>query len=498
MGGNMNESKNDMSDSADSVRSLIAELGSKEKMVDRYSKIFGAYDIRGIVGKEIDSLMVRDISRAFGEYLCSQRIGHFLIGHDNRWSSAAFAEAASFGLREYGHKVTHIGLASTPLIYWYGAEGGFDGSIAISASHLPPNYNGLKLCTRDALPLSSEHGLPEIADILRKPWSAPSHQCGEVVRYVSPLAEYAREIRRHLKPVRPLRVAVDAGNGLGGMATEVVFAPIDTVELWRLNFHQDSKFPARPSNPLEPAALDQLASVVKKHGLDFGLAFDGDADRAIVVDEQGKMVLPDAIGGLIAVYTLKIAPGATILHDLRVSRAIPERIKAADGQSVRSRVGHAFIKRAMREHNAIFAMELSGHYYYADLHYTDSGQRTLVELINIVSAENKPLSSLVKPFEIYPTSGEINLEVTDRAGLLAGLEARHRDGKLDHLDGVSVDYPDWWFNVRPSNTESLVRINIGAINAATLGEKRRSLLNEVDELSAQSKMESSKSFNKTS
>jgi phosphomannomutase len=466
-------------------------------MVDRYKKIFGAYDIRGIVGKEIDSLMVRDISRAFGEYLCPQRIGHFLIGHDDRWSSAAFAEAASFGLREHGHKVTHIGLASTPLVYWYGAEGGFDGSIAITASHLPPNYNGLKLCSLDALPLSSEHGLSEVADILRKPRSAPSHQCSEIVHYISPLPEYAREIRRHLKPVRPLKVAVDAGNGMGGMATEVIFAPIDTVELWRLNFHPDGKFPARPPNPLEPGALDQLASVVKKHGLDFGVAFDGDADRAIVVNEQGKMVPPDTIGGLIALHTLKTAPGATILHDLRVSRAIPQQIKEGGGQPVRSRVGHAFIKRAMREHNAIFAMELSGHYYYADLHYTDNGQRTLVELINIISAEKKPLSSLTKPFEIYPTSGEINLKVADQAGLLAGLEARHKDGNLNHLDGISVDYPDWWFNARPSNTESVVRINIGAVNSTILSEKHRSLLNEVDELSNQLKMKNSRRLTKT-
>jgi phosphomannomutase len=448
--------------------------------MDRYAKIFGAYDIRGIVGEEIDSLVVRDISRAFGEYLCPQRIGHFLIGHDHRWSSAAFAEAASFGLREHGHKVTHIGLASTPLVYWYGAEGGFDGSIAITASHLPPNYNGLKLCSLDALPLSSEHGLSEIADILRKPRKKISSQkCSEVVRCVSPLSEYAREIRRHLKLVRPLRVAVDAGNGLGGMTTETVFAPIDTVELWRLNFHPDGKFPVRTSNPLEPGALDQLASVVKKHGLDFGVAFDGDADRAIVVNEQGKMVPPDAIGGLIALHTLKTAPGATILHDLRVSRAIPQQIREVGGQPVRSQVGHAFIKRAMREHNAIFAMELSGHYYYADLHYTDNGQRTLVELINIISAEKKPLSILMKPFEIYPTSGEINLEVADRDKALLALETKYRSGRIDHLDGLSVDYDDWWFNARPSNTEPVLRLNVGATTKALLEEKRRELLGQI-------------------
>jgi phosphomannomutase len=254
-----------------------------------------------------------------------------------------------------------------------------------------------------------------------------------------------------------------------------------------LNFHPDGKFPVRTSNPLEKGALDQLSSVVKKNDLDYGVAFDGDADRALVVDEQGNMVPPDAIGGLIAWHMLKTISGATILHDLRVSRAIPQQIKEAGGQAVRCRVGHAFIKRAMREHTAIFAMELSGHYYYADLHYTDNGLRTLVELINIVSAGNEPLSTLIKPFEIYPTSGEINLEVTNRAGLLASLEERHKAGKVDHLDGLSLDYPDWWFNVRQSNTEPIVRVNIGALNATILDEKRQALLNEISEILIQLK-----------
>ena len=459
----------------------------ESKTEDRLKRIFGAYDVRGVVGTDLDSLMVREIARAYGEYLSPQQPGHFLIGHDDRWSSAAFAEAASFGLREYGHKVTHIGLASTPMVYWYGAEGGFDGSIAISASHLPPAYNGLKLCSKDALPLSSEHGLPEVADILRKPQRTSSHSFSEMVRYVSPLVEYTSEIRRHLKPMRSLKVAVDAGNGMGGMATEVLLFPVDMVALWRLNFHPDSKFPVRPPNPLEPGALDQLAGIVKKYSLDFGLAFDGDADRAIVVDEQGQMVSPDALGGLIAIHILTMTHGASIIHDLRVSRSIPEQIKAAGGWPIRSRVGHAFIKRAMREHNAVFAMELSGHYYYKDLHYTDNGQRTLVELINIISAGNKPLSELLKPFERYPTSGEINLDVTDRMGLLATLEAQYADRHPDHLDGISVDYPDWWFNVRPSHTESLIRVNIGAVTETLLKEKQRILLNQIHKINEDSK-----------
>lgn len=447
---------------------------------ERLKRIFGAYDIRGVVGTDLDSSAVRAIAHAYGEYICPERPGRFLIGHDDRRSSAAFAEAASYGLRECGHMVTHMGLASTPEVYWYGAEGGFDGSIAISASHLPPDTNGLKLCSRDALPLSSDHGLQDIADILRRPSRAACPRpFNEVVRFAAPLAEYAAEIRRRLKPARPLRVAVDAGNGMGGLATEAILSPFDQVELWRLNFYLDSKFPVRPSNPLEPGALDQLAGTVKRQGLDLGVAYDGDADRAVAVDERGDPVPPDALGGLIALHLLRASPGAVILHDLRVSRVLPELIQAAGGRPVRCRVGHAFIKRAMREHKAVFALELSGHYYYADLHYTDNGQRTLAELINVVTAANQPLSELIKPFERYPTSGEINLKVKERGNLLARLETEYRDAHVDHLDGLSVDYPDWWFNARPSQTEPLLRINIGAVSRELLQERQRILLEQV-------------------
>jgi phosphomannomutase len=446
---------------------------------DRYSRIFGAYDIRGVVGEDLDTPTIMKIARAYAEYLCPEQPGHFVIGHDDRWSSAAFAEAASIGLRQSGHKVTHIGLSSTPMVYWYGAEGDFDGSITISASHLPPNYNGLKLCSRDAVPLSNEHGLPDIEAMLRESSRINTRASSESVQYASPLAEYTANIRRHLKPIRPVKVAVDAGNGMGGIETETVLAPYGGIELWRINFHPDSKFPVRPSNPLIEGALDQLAGIVKKNNLDFGLAFDGDADRAILVDEQGKMVPPDALGGLIAVHFLESNHGANILHDLRVSRAFPEQIKAAGGQPVRSRVGHSFIKRAMREHGAVFAMELSGHYYYADLHYTDNALRTLVEVINILSIKNETLSELVKPFQRYATSGEINLEVANRDLVLASLEAKFRDGQADHLDGLSVDYPDWWFNVRCSHTEPVLRLNIGTVRQDLLDRKRTELLSQI-------------------
>ena len=451
-----------------------------EKVMDNYKKIFHAYDIRGVVGKDLNSPIVRAIAYAYGKYLCPDKAGRFVIGYDARWSSPALAEAMSVGLREAGHQVTQIGLASTSLVYWYGAEGDFDGSAAVTASHLPPNYNGLKLCGSDAVPLSSEDGLTEILNILLKVSYQADVMSNESLLHVSPLPLYAAFLKQRLKPARKLRIAVDAGNSMGGIETEAVFSYSDMVEIWPIGFHPDAKFPSRPSNPLEEGALDQLRQVVLRNNLSFGLAFDGDADRAVAVDEKGAIVQADALGGLIARYLLKQHPGATILHDLRISRAFTEELQASGAKTVRSRVGHAFIKHAMRRHNAIFAAELSGHYYYADLYFTDNGLRTLIELVNVLSAEDKPFSELIKPFQRYPVTGEMNIKVRDWGKLLDELEKKYQDGHVDFLDGISADYSDWWFNIRPSNTEPVVRVNIGAINDKILDAKRSFLLEQLE------------------
>jgi phosphomannomutase len=363
------------------------------------------------------------------------------------------------------------------MVYWFGAEASFDGSVAVTASHLPPQHNGLKLCGQDALPLSSDQGLSEILAMLQK---TPQYkECNESLEQVWPLPLYAARVRSFLKLERGLKLAIDAGNGVGGLAADALLSGVNRVEAWRLRFHVDGRFRERSPNPLTKGALDGLSAVVKKEGLDFGVAFDGDADRVVAVDEAGAMIPPDALGGLIGLRMLRQSEGATITHDLRVSRAFPEAIKAAGGHPVRTRVGHAFIKRAMREQKSVFAMELSGHYYYADIHYIDSGLRTLVELMNIASSSDEPLSRLIKPFLSYPTSGEINLEVADRDKALSALESKYRSGQIDHLDGLSVDYDDWWFNARPSNTEPLLRLNIGATSTTLLEEKRKELLGQI-------------------
>ena len=445
-----------------------------------YRKIFHAYDIRGEIGQDFNSSVVRTIACAFANYLCPDKVGRFVIGHDVRWSSPALAEAASVGLREAGHQVTQIGLSSTPLLYWYGAEGGFDGSIAITASHLPPAYNGLKLCRSDAIPLSSEDGLNDILDMLSTFSYKTVGAINESLTHIAPLPLYAAYLKQCLKPAKRLRIAVDAGNGIGGIETAAVFPYSDMIEVWPLGFHPDGKFPSRPSNPLEEGALGQLRQVVLNNKLSCGLAFDGDADRAVVIDEKGAIVTADALGGLVARRLLEEHPGATILYDLRISRAFVENLQSVGARTVRSRVGHAFIKHAMREHNAIFAAELSGHYYYSDLHFTDNGLRTLIELVNILSREERPLSELTKSFQKYPTSGEINIRIRNWEKILGLLEKKYADGHLDYLDGLSAEYPEWWFNIRPSHTEPVIRVNIGAVNKRILDVKKQSLLAQIE------------------
>lgn len=459
-------------------------------MSDRLDEIFGAYDIRGVVGDNIGTPIMRGIGRAFGDHVGegSTRPGRYLIGHDGRTTSPALAEAVSVGLREGGHRVAHLGLATTPMTYWVGAQHGYDGSVTVTASHLPPEHNGCKLCREDAIPLSVDDGLPDIEASMRAGGdTGPVTQPDESLGHVDAMSEYVAMLRSHLTAARPLRFAVDASCGVGGTDTDVLFDDETMatlgLEVWKLNFHVDGRFPAHSANPMEPAATEQLSRAVVEHGLDFGLCYDGDADRAQVVDENGDRLPPDSTGALLALHLLASSPGATVLYDLRASRAVPDAIEAAGGKAVRTRVGHAIVKPAMRAEDAVFAAELSGHYYYRDMHFTDSGVRSLIELINLLSARDEPLSVLRRPLETYALSGEINRTVTDRAqvtAVISSLEDASTDGRIDHLDGLSVDYDDWWFNVRASNTEPVLRFNVGAVDEPTLDRHLPTVLAAAD------------------
>lgn len=450
---------------------------------DRLDDIFGAYDVRGVVGDDLDSSVALRLGRAYADHLAPRGGGRFLVGHDVRTSSPALAEAVSVGMRLGGHSVTHLGLAATPLVYWAGAEGRFDGSVAVTASHLPPEHNGFKLCRRDAIPLSSEDGLPDILAAMRAgPPTASTLPVDDELRRAHVLDHYVARLRAHLRPARRVRVVVDAGGGAGGLDTERLLDSVADVDAFLLDAHPDGRFSGRSPNPLDVGATDRLAATVLAHGADLGVAYDGDADRAVAVDETGARLAPDALGALLAVHLLERHPGAVVLYDLRASRALAEDVAAAGGLARRTRVGHAFVKPAMRAADAVFAAELSGHYYYRDLHTTDSGLRSLIELIDLVAAADRPLSELAAPFDRYPTSGEINVAAPSAAAaseVLAALAGRFPGTAVDHLDGVSLDADDWWANVRASHTEPVLRVNVGATTDEVLHARLPEVLDAV-------------------
>lgn len=440
---------------------------------EQLDRLFHAYDIRGLAERELNCETAIAIARAFGD-LMMEGDGRFVVGHDARLSSTSLAEAVSIGLRSGGHRVTHIGCCSTPLLYWYGAEGDFDGSVMITASHLPPEYNGFKLCSRDALPLYGNDGLREVRERIQIPLVF-DRPCTPSLEWADPRNDYSCLLRPYLRGVGPLKIAVDVGSGVGGVSVDKVFDHFPHIWLHKLNFEPDGYFPHRSPDPFEVDALDGLTFCTKKHGCAFGIAFDGDADRAAVIDEAGNRVPPDLIGALLAEHFISLHPGATIVHDLRVSRVVREVIERAGGRAVPAPVGHPFIKRMMRKTGAVFALDLSGHCYYADLYDTDNALRTLIELAQLVSNADRPLSALVKPLRRYATSGNIDLQVHDRQAALAMLESAFADGEISHIDGVSVDYPDWWFNARRSRNEPLLRLSVGATDMDRLVEKIRAI-----------------------
>jgi phosphomannomutase len=426
--------------------------------------VFGAYDVRGIVGHDLDDAFARKLGCAFSRHACPDFRGTFVVGRDTRPSSATLKDSFAHGITSGGHHVIDIGVVTTPLVYWYGKLAGINGSCMITASHLPSHYNGFKLSGPNSAPLSREAGLGQIEKCLDE--SAETKPGGSVeVRDVT--ADYIAELSRHLSLSRPLKIAVDAGGGAIAREISMLAEPINQLQIVELGFEDDATFAYRSPNPLDDGALTRLSAAVGQ-GCDFGVAFDCDGDRAVFVDELGKMVTADAVGTLIASRLLESNPGRTILHDLRFCRSVGENIRAIGGTPLRTRVGHSFIKAEMRATKAIFAAELSGHYYYADLGYADNALRTLIEMINCVSRSSKPLSVMSRECSTYATSGEINLKLAEPSKALDVLDQAFDGASKDYLDGISVDYADWWFNARPSKTEGVLRITVGSVDESAL------------------------------
>lgn len=426
-------------------------------------RVIKAYDVRGLVGEQINEALVTDIGAAFARLMRSEGASQVVIGHDMRDSSPSLSAAFAAGVTGQGLDVVRIGLASTDQLYF--ASGLLDCPGAMfTASHNPAAYNGIKLCRAGAKPVGADTGLTTISEDLIA--GVPGHDgpSGEVTDK-DVLADYGVFLRSlvNTEGLRPLRVAVDAGNGMAGHTAPAVLGAIDSITLLPLYFELDGTFPNHEANPLDPANLVDLQNFVRETGADIGLAFDGDADRCFVVDERGRPVSPSTVTSLVAARELGREIGATVIHNVITSRAVPELVVERGGTPLRSRVGHSYIKALMAETGAIFGGEHSAHYYFRDFWGADSGMLAALYVLAALGEQDRPLSDLTADYQRYESSGEINFTVADATACVeAVLKAfASRIQSIDHLDGVTVDLGDGsWFNLRNSNTEPLLRLNV--------------------------------------
>ncbi|MYU06182.1 phosphomannomutase/phosphoglucomutase [Streptomyces sp. SID8366] len=440
------------------------------------SQIVKAYDVRGVVPDQWDETLAGLFGAAFAQVTGASAI---VVGHDMRPSSPGLSRAFARGAADRGVDVTEIGLCSTDQLYY--ASGALDLPGAMfTASHNPAQYNGIKLCRAGAAPVGQDTGLTQIRELVER-WlesgaPEPAAEPGTLTARET-LKDYAAHLRAlvDLRAIRPLKVVVDAGNGMGGHTVPTVFAglPLTLVPMY---FELDGTFPNHEANPLDPANLVDLQKRVPAEGADLGIAFDGDADRCFVVDENGDPVSPSAITALVAARELARNGGeGMIIHNLITSRTVPEVVRENGGTPVRTRVGHSFIKAEMARTGAIFGGEHSAHYYFKDFWNADTGMLAALHVLAALGGQEGPLSSLVAQYDRYAGSGEINSTVADQSARLAAIRAAYEgraDVTLDDLDGLTVSAPDWWFNVRPSNTEPLLRLNAEAKDEPTMTRVR--------------------------
>ena len=447
------------------------------------SDIVKAYDIRGVVGEQLDAALVRRVGAAFARLVAGEGATSIVVGHDMRDSSPGLAAAFAEGVTAQGLDVISIGLCSTDMLYF--ASGSLERPGAMfTASHNPARYNGIKMCRAGAAPVGQETGLATIkADVEAETPDADGVSAGTVTER-NLLEDYGKYLRGlvDLSSIRPLKIVVDAGNGMGGYTVPSVLGglPLDIVPMY---FELDGNFPNHEANPLDPKNIVDLQAKVREVGADAGVAFDGDADRCFVVDERGEPVSPSAITALVAVRELAKDPGAAVIHNLITSKAVPEIVAEHGGRPVRTRVGHSFIKQEMARTGAIFGGEHSAHYYFRDFWRADTGMLAALHVLAALGGQDEPLSELTAEYSRYAASGEINSTVTDQAGRMAAVKAAYadRDGvTVDELDGLTVNLPDGsWFNLRPSNTEPLLRLNVEAVNAEGVAALRDEVLHIV-------------------
>jgi phosphomannomutase len=456
-------------------RQTVANPDETHAMIE---KVFKAYDVRATVPDPLNDDVAWRIGNATAQFLRTLQTGydrsdgtkhHLVIGRDMRKHSPMLAEAFVEGVLATGTPVIDIGMIDTSQLYFAVNHLSCCGGVQTTASHNPANYNGFKICGAKGKPIGSETGLKEIQRIAQAIARHPvTHR--PPVKPLDLSEPYRAFLHSFLKPVRPLKIIIDASNGMAGRWFPILFNGVPNLTIVRLNFEHNGEF-VHPPNPLVAANLVQLQAAVKAEGADFGACFDGDADRCMFVDEHAAIVRSDLLTALLAGEYLRDKPGATVVYDLRSSRIVADTIRQAGGKPRRERVGHVFMKRSMAEHEAVFGGELSGHYYFQDYFYCDSGMLAFIALLNVLTRTGQTLASLIGPLQVYAGSGEINFENDDKDGTLRRLAALHAGAQVDQLDGLTVNYDDWWFNVRASNTEPLLRLNVEATTPELLATK---------------------------
>jgi phosphomannomutase len=446
--------------------------------------IFKAYDVRGTYPDQLNESIARQIGLAFQVVLDGEdraRGNEVVVSRDMRSSSAPLQAELTLGLRDAGLDVVDIGLATTPMNYFAVGYLRTSGGVQTTASHNPAQYNGFKFSKSDARPVSGDEGIPEIERHVQAGDLAAAPTPGKL-RTAEVFAAYGDRVLSFLQrpaQARPLKVVVDAGNGMS-----TIYRPLlerTGIELVPLFFELDGTFPNHEANPLKLENLRDLCAEVKRTGADLGVSFDGDADRAAFVDETGEPLGSDLATALIAGELLAKEPGKHVVYDLRSSRATPEWIREKGGIPVRERVGHSFMKATLRRLGGIMGGELAGHYYFRDMYHADSALLAVVHVLNLLWESGQKMSQLVAPLHRYAKSPEINFEVEDKEGMMRALASRYSNGEIDHLDGVTVQYPDWWFNVRPSNTEPLLRLVLEAQTPEDLAKRERELIGQLGE-----------------
>ena len=443
--------------------------------------VFKAYDIRGTVPDQLNAELAYGVGRAAAHFIGAPKLA---VGRDARTHSPELHDALVRGINDEGVDVLDIGLVGTPMMYYAVQAHGTGGGIMVTASHNPGQYNGFKLCREKAIPIGEASGLKEIEALVPERASAPPAEQRGTITEVDVREGYVDHALSVGQGRPSLKVAIDCGNGMASVGLDPLLERLD-LEVERLYFEPDGSFPNHEADPLKVENLADVAEAVRRTGADFGVAFDGDADRAVFVDEKGRPIASDLMTAVMARRQLAREPGALVLYDLRSSRAVAEEIEAAGGRAAMCRVGHSFVKAQMRESGALFAGELSGHMYFrfeGDM-IADDGIAAFVAALDVLEAEGRPLSEIVDPLRRYHQSGEINSRVADPAAVIERFAEEHADApEVSRLDGLLVRYPDWWFNLRPSNTEPVLRLNLEADTLEKMESERDAILSRVAEL----------------